>query len=250
MHGEPPGGPLPPQYDHQHHHHHSYHHAATIPPSNDMMPALSPEPHEPRNITPPPPQQPVSSFSFPPGLIPELVRSKSKYSSPYSPISPLDIDRAGLPPPPEKDNYLKSQLDRFAAELRDWRPGTSRADLEDMREREYRDQGRELPEEEDFGVGGARGGRSKRPGSPRSNSLPVDPDTGMLADGSYAGGGKGGTCVTDSKQGYEHAALFHHKCDAVVLQQAGECMPYLCATWLLSNMFIKCQGDTGPARAV
>eukprot|EP00879_Flechtneria_rotunda_P010893 GHRR01011384.1.p1 GENE.GHRR01011384.1~~GHRR01011384.1.p1 ORF type:complete len:181 (-),score=40.21 GHRR01011384.1:909-1451(-) len=65
-----------------------------------------------------PEQEPVSSFNFPPGLIPQLVRDKSKYSEPYAPIEPKEIDKAGLPPPPEKDAYLKSRLDKFMLEVR------------------------------------------------------------------------------------------------------------------------------------
>lgn len=38
----------------------------------------------------------------------------------------------GLPPPPEKDPYLKSRLDRFYSELKDYRPGMNRADLEEQ----------------------------------------------------------------------------------------------------------------------
>ena len=56
-------------------------------------------------------------MSFPPGLIPQLVAEKLKTDPPYSPLSPLDIDRAGLPPTLEPDSYLKSRIDRFFAEL-------------------------------------------------------------------------------------------------------------------------------------
>ena len=68
-----------------------------------------------------PPPQPVKPqkdpMSFPPGLIPQLVAEKLKTDPPYSPLSPLDIDRAGLPPSSEPDSYLKSRIDRFYAEL-------------------------------------------------------------------------------------------------------------------------------------
>ena len=56
-------------------------------------------------------------MSFPPGLIPQLVAEKLKTDPPYSPLSPLDLDRAGLPPTQEPDSYLKSRIDRFFAEL-------------------------------------------------------------------------------------------------------------------------------------
>lgn len=60
----------------------------------------------------------MSSFAFPPGLLPQLCREKSKYSEPYAAIEPAEIDRAGLPPPPEKDAYLKTRLDKFMVEVR------------------------------------------------------------------------------------------------------------------------------------
>jgi hypothetical protein len=62
--------------------------------------------------------EPVSSFNFPPGLIPQLVRDKSKWSEPYAAIDPIEVEKAGLPPPPEKDAYLKSRLEKFMLEVR------------------------------------------------------------------------------------------------------------------------------------
>lgn len=48
----------------------------------------------------PPPEasqenQPVNPMAFPPGLIPKLVRDKGRQLMPYSPLGPLEIDRAG-----------------------------------------------------------------------------------------------------------------------------------------------------------
>ena len=57
-------------------------------------------------------------MSFPPGLIPSLVRDKALTDPAYSPLSPLDIERAGLPPAAAPDAYLASRLDKFNAELR------------------------------------------------------------------------------------------------------------------------------------
>ncbi len=37
----------------------------------------------------------------------------------------------GLPPPPDKDAYLLSRLERLYADLRDYRPGMCRADMDD-----------------------------------------------------------------------------------------------------------------------
>lgn len=56
-------------------------------------------------------------MSFPPGLIPQLVAEKLKTDPPYSPLSPLDIDQAGLPSTSEPDSYLQARIDRFYAEL-------------------------------------------------------------------------------------------------------------------------------------
>ena len=57
-------------------------------------------------------------MGFPPGLLPELVREKLRTDAPYSPLSPLDIERAALPPPAAPDAYLAARLDKFHAELR------------------------------------------------------------------------------------------------------------------------------------
>ncbi|KAI3439009.1 hypothetical protein D9Q98_001421 [Chlorella vulgaris] len=68
--------------------------------------------------------------SFPPGLIPQLVEEKLKTDPPYAPLSPLDIEAAGVPPPPEVDDYLKSRLDKFYAQMGDYRPGMLYSDIE------------------------------------------------------------------------------------------------------------------------
>ena len=56
-------------------------------------------------------------MSFPPGLIPQLVRDKQVTDPPYSPLSPLDIEALGLPPSTPPDSYLASRLEKFYAEL-------------------------------------------------------------------------------------------------------------------------------------
>ena len=56
-------------------------------------------------------------MSFPPGLIPQLVREKNVTNPPYSPLSPLDIEALGLPPSTPPDAYLASRLEKFYAEL-------------------------------------------------------------------------------------------------------------------------------------
>lgn len=62
-------------------------------------------------------KKPHDPMSFPPGLIPQLVRDKSVTDPPYSPLSPLDIEVLGLPPSAPPDAYLASRLDKFYAEL-------------------------------------------------------------------------------------------------------------------------------------
>ncbi|KAL3138482.1 hypothetical protein ABBQ32_006272 [Trebouxia sp. C0010 RCD-2024] len=101
--GHYPGMPLPPDM-----------HA----PPPDLLQAAATQPAKPKK----------DPMSFPPGLIPQLVAEKLKTDPPYSPLSPLDIDQAGLPPTLEPDSYLKSRIDRFFAELQDWRPGVQRTD--------------------------------------------------------------------------------------------------------------------------
>ena len=56
-------------------------------------------------------------MSFPPGLIPQLVREKNVTDPPYSPLSPLDIEALGLPPSAPPDAFLASRLEKFYAEL-------------------------------------------------------------------------------------------------------------------------------------
>ena len=77
-----------------------------VPPP-DLVQAAAAQPVKPKK----------DPMSFPPGLIPQLVAEKLKTDPPYSPLSPLDIDRAGLPPTLEPDSYLNSRIDRFFAEL-------------------------------------------------------------------------------------------------------------------------------------
>lgn len=59
----------------------------------------------------------LDPMSFPPGLIPQLVRDKQVTDPPYSPLSPLDIEALGLPPSSPPDSYLASRLEKFYAEL-------------------------------------------------------------------------------------------------------------------------------------
>lgn len=65
-----------------------------------------------------PQKEPYDPMSFPPGLIPTLVREKNLTDPPYSPLSPLDIEQAGLPPAQAPDAYLTSRIEKFNAELK------------------------------------------------------------------------------------------------------------------------------------
>lgn len=139
----------------------------------------------------------MSSFNFPPGLIPHLSREKSKWSEAYAPIDPMEIDKAGLPPPPEKDAYLKSRIEKFLLEVRDYKAGTSRADLEEARAAARAQQGLEPDSDEELALGstGSRMARRKALGlgaggaeGRRRHRVVAG---GMADDGSYVGPGGG-----------------------------------------------------------
>lgn len=197
-----------------HHHHHHHPHPGMMPPPPGALPPPHPPPGAflgaplaaaaaaPAAPQPAQPQaEPVSSFNFPPGLLPLLVKEKRDAGGrPYSPLSPLDIERVGLPPPPEKDPYLKSRMDQFYAELADWRRGMSRIELLEAREREAR----ERTEAKEGGAGGGgdrHGGGGRRRGG-ASEFTTFDPETGMRADGTFAGLGS---------EPSQHAGLGHSK---------------------------------------
>lgn len=75
---------------------------------------------------PPPPFDP---FSFPPGLIPKLVQHNT-HTTQYAPLKPEDIQHCSVPPPPHTDDYMKARLDKFYAQIADYRPGIAFSDLE------------------------------------------------------------------------------------------------------------------------
>eukprot|EP00210_Caulerpa_lentillifera_P000880 g851.t1 len=86
---------------------------------------------------PPPSRTPsekrmYNSFSFPPGLIPKLVSEKGKHSFSYTQISPDDLEKSGQQPilVDANDPYLKSRLQKFYAELDEYRPGMIREHIE------------------------------------------------------------------------------------------------------------------------
>eukprot|EP00198_Chlamydomonas_reinhardtii_P002852 XP_001692188.1 predicted protein [Chlamydomonas reinhardtii] len=116
---------------------------------------------------------PMSAVRFGEGVgaAVHLVKEKNKCEVPYTPMDQADIERAGLPAMPEKDSHLLARLDRFYADLREYRPGLSRADLEDdIRGGKLRSRS----EEPEDGEGGGRRRRERY--------------TGPLNDGSFAGG--------------------------------------------------------------
>lgn len=44
-------------------------------------------------------------------------QKKLKTEAPYSPLSTLEVEAAGMPPPSEPDAYLQARIDHFYAEL-------------------------------------------------------------------------------------------------------------------------------------
>lgn len=150
-------------------------------------PAPAPEPEpEPEGFDP---------MSFPPGLIPKLVEEKLKTDPPYSPLSILDIEQTGVPPPPKMDAYLKARVDKMYAQLADYRPGTLFSDIEvdaPRRGKHFSDREREpsgaaplppaMPDLPHAGLGlGPSPGAAMGFGP---GGMPVD-------DGSFAGPGSG-----------------------------------------------------------
>jgi len=45
------------------------------------------------------------------------AQEQLKTDPPYSPLSPLEVEALGAPPPQEPDAYLRARIDRFYAEL-------------------------------------------------------------------------------------------------------------------------------------
>ena len=56
-------------------------------------------------------------MSFPPGLLPALVKENLRTEENYYPLSKKDVEMAGIPPIAEADPYLLARLDKFYAEL-------------------------------------------------------------------------------------------------------------------------------------
>lgn len=85
----------------------------------------------------------------------------------------------GLPPPPNgTDPYLRSRLEKFYADIEEYRPGLVRMDIEERKD------GKERP------ARFSREGEEEQKASRRKQSgfdMVADPATGMMPDGSYAG---------------------------------------------------------------
>eukprot|EP01024_Parvocaulis_polyphysoides_P029703 TRINITY_DN26898_c0_g1_i3.p2 TRINITY_DN26898_c0_g1~~TRINITY_DN26898_c0_g1_i3.p2 ORF type:complete len:206 (+),score=25.72 TRINITY_DN26898_c0_g1_i3:2-619(+) len=130
--------------------------------------------------TPQPKKNEITLFSFPAGLIPRFIkRQLDEDDPPYTPIDPEDIKREGMPKIPKMDPYLQSRLDKFYAELNDYRPGMKQEDRQ-KDSRGNRSNGRnrgETDDDQDEGV--------DQRGS-------IDPKTRMRADGSFADDDRGG----------------------------------------------------------
>lgn len=155
-------------------------HQTMMPPSQQMHQTIMPPP--PLQMPEPPPQpiEPTSSFSFPPGLLPKLCADKGKIWAPYRPLEPDDIVAIGLPPAPSTNPYLRSQIDRFFAEVQDYRPGDggirTKLDENYQEDRSMKDK--------DEGDRGDRGSSRIRRYYQQARKKPV---AGMQDDGTFAG---------------------------------------------------------------
>lgn len=175
----PPPGAQPTMVANQHHYHPAAH--AMRPPQimPTFPPPSSPPPPEPQV----PEEPPFDPFSFPPGLIPRLVEDTLRSEAAYSPLSPLDIEKSEVPPPPTMDPYLKARLDKFYAQLADFRPGMAFSDIEvePARRRQFTDRG-----------SGAASGAGGNGGSGQGVPPSARPDDGSGGFGpSNAPGGRG-----------------------------------------------------------
>lgn len=57
-------------------------------------------------------------MSFPPGLLPSLVKEHLRTEEKYQPLEKKDVISAGIPELEPIDAYLAARLEKFAAELR------------------------------------------------------------------------------------------------------------------------------------
>jgi len=120
----------------------------------------------------------VGPFSFPPGLIPNLVAEKKRLSFSYCPISSVDIQKSIYPSVVDpNDPYLKSRLEKFYAELDEYRPGMVREHTESRKRTEDEITGEDLALE-------ARRQKTQRMAYALTEEAKL---TSMLPDGSYAG---------------------------------------------------------------
>ena len=137
-------------------------------------------------------------------------QEKLRTEAPYSPLSPLEVEALGMPPPSQPDAYLRARIDRFYAELQalsthlhthdqlcthcagslpllvspectwlvagqhlfvagqDYRPGTSRADVEAEHRRQRRHAGQRWEPMTDQATGQNADGSFSRAGTPSS----------------------------------------------------------------------------------
>ena len=77
------------------------------------------------------PLQPsMDPLCFPPGLLPTMVADRLRTEPAYTPLRVKDVLEHDVPPMPVIDDYLTARLDKFHAQLADFRPGMSFTDLE------------------------------------------------------------------------------------------------------------------------
>lgn len=107
---------------------------------------------------------------FPPGLIPGMVRKMQIGSGvPYSPLSPLDIPTV-IPPSTTTESYILERVSKFFKDIGEVDPLEGKVAAGDAKNHD--DEG----DEESGREGGAR--------IPPPNSMQVDPETGIMPDGS------------------------------------------------------------------
>jgi hypothetical protein len=143
--------------------------SGSLPVQSSLPPSVLPQSSAPAttNDSNPPPYP-----LFPPGLIPGMVRKMQIGSGvPYSPLSPLDIPTV-IPPSTVPESQILERVSKFFREIGEVNP--SEGPMKQSEPDDYDDYERELP---------ARKGGACIP--PPHNLIvnPVNPETGMRADG-------------------------------------------------------------------
>lgn len=100
----------------------------------------------------------LDPLCVPPGLLPGLVADTLQTEPPYTPLRVKDVLDQDVPPMPVIDEYLSARLDKFYAQLADFRPGMSFSDLEPRKVAQETNHQSILGSSVSSGVRGGRGG--------------------------------------------------------------------------------------------